>query len=383
LRTLRARYALAGEGLELLEGVEVVLEGGRVVDIYETSKKTSEVLVMPALVNAHAHLGDCAFPERWLSEGLSEIVDPRRGLKRRALEGADVAEAVEHGMKVSRAAGAFGVADFREGGAEGLREALRAGEPGYMPFGRVEREEELGEVLRLSHGLGLPEPGFPTPELAERAARAFKEAGKPVGLHLAEARREPAEEALRLGADFVVHGCFLDWEDLEELKRAGVALAVCVRSNMWFRLPPKLPEALEAGLKVMLGTDNCTFHKPDLWRELEAASLVLRRSGLYSEALARELLKAATVNAQEPLKVPWRIPLEKGSDGPLLVMDSRMLGLSRAKNKYSAVVRRGGPEALVEVLNAPGKPLIKSGRPAHPGGDGSGEGEDKRGQEDR
>lgn len=369
MEVVRTKYALVGEELEIVEDVEIVIEGGKVVDIYETAKKTIEAVAIPALVNAHAHLGDCAFPERWLKESLSEIVDPRKGLKRKALESANVPEAIRLGMSTSRLSGALAVADFREGGAKGLREALSAKELGYLPFGRVEKEEELEAVLELSHGLGLPEPGFPSPEVALKAAKAFKLAKKPVGLHLAEVRREPLELALELEADFVVHGCFLEREELEEMRKKGIALVVCPRSNSWFGLQPKLPEALEVGVKVLLGTDNCAFNKPDLWRELEAATFLLRARGEYDDRAARELLKSVTTNAQEPLKVPWRVALEKGSDGPALLLDSKLLGLDKTRNKYSALVRRGGPEALIGILNWAGKPLIKSGWPLHQGGD--------------
>lgn len=347
---IRSKYALVGEELELVEEVELVWEGGRLVDWYPTTKKVSDLLVMPALVNAHTHLADCYFPDAWLRESLSEIVDPSKGLKRKALEEADIKEAIKMGMEALRSTGSFAAADFREGGAKGLKEALEAREEGYLPFGRVEKEEDLEEVLRLAHGLGLPEPDFPTPDLARRAAEAFKAAGKPVGLHLAEVRKEPVQKALDLGADFVVHGCFLEYEDLEELKRNGVALVVCPRSNRWFGLKPKVKEAIEVGVKLLLGSDNCTFNKPDLWRDLEASAFELRSEGAFDDEAARELLKAVTTNAEKPLGLPWKTALVEGSRWPALLMDSKLLALDRSKNKYATIVKRGGPEALVGVV---------------------------------
>ncbi len=358
---LRAKYALVGEELELWEDVEVVIEGGRVADLYQTGKATENVLVMPALINAHAHLADCSFPDEWLRESLEEIVDPRRGLKRKALERSDPGEGIRRGMKLSEATGVAAVADFREGGLRGLERALSLHLPGYLPFARFETEEEIPKIAQLAHGLGLPEPDYPTEDLAVKAAKAFKALGKPVAVHLAEVRKEPVEKAFKVMADVVVHGCYLEKEDLEELRKKGVALAVCPRANEWFSLPVKVAEALEAGVRLLLGTDNCTFNKPDLWRELERASFVLRRVKAFDEERAKELLKAVTVNAEKPLKIPWRIPLEKGSDGPFLVLDTKLLGLDLSKNKYSTLVKRGGPEAIVRTLNWPMKPLIKSG----------------------
>ena len=83
---------------------------------------------------------------------------------------------------------------------------------------------------------------------------------------------------------------------------------------------------------------------------MELSALLLRRRGMWDEETAREIIKATTVNAQEPLKVPWKIALEKGSDGPLILLDSNELELPNTPNKYTAIVKRGSPTAVLGYI---------------------------------
>ncbi len=337
MRSLRAKYALLGEELYLAEDVEIVIEGGKVVDVYETSKHTQNVLVMPSLINAHVHTADYSLLELWPEKGLEEIVDPRAGLKIRALEQEERLERyVWEVIKISYRRGTFALADFREQGEKGLEIGLRGskGFPGYLPFARPP-----GNIWK-AYGLGLPEMNYPQ---AFEYAKKFKEMNKPVAVHFAENKEEDLEELLKLEPDFVVHANFVPKEWLEELKRRNVAIAKCLRANAWFKLPNNLEEVMEVGVKLLLGTDNAGWTEPDLWRELEFAFLSLKER---DEERARELLKAVTVNAQEPLKLPWKVPLERGSNWPLLLLNSKPL--RPGSSPYIALVKGRLPiESLV------------------------------------
>lgn len=328
MRYLRVKYALLGEELYLAEDVEIVLEEGKVIDIYETSKPTSNVLVMPSLVNAHIHTADYSLLELWPERSLEEIVDPSKGLKIRALEQEDELERyIWEVIKISYKRGTFALADFREQGEKGLEIGLRGskGFPGYLPFARPP-----GNIWR-AHGLGLPEISYPR---ALEYARKFKEMGKPVAVHFAENKEEDLDGLLKLEPDFVVHANFVPKESLEELTRRGIAIAKCLRANTWFGLPNNLEEIMEVGARLLLGTDNAGWTEPEMWRELEYAFLSLRDR---DEEMARELLKAVTVNAEDPLKLPWRVPLERDSNWPLLLLNSKPLRYG--SSPYIALVK--------------------------------------------
>jgi len=359
--TINVDYILKGERLELVEEVSLVFEGGRLVGIDEGWNGNgirAHALAMPGLINGHVHLGDSVIPERWIDKELSEIVDPSKGLKLRALskvDRKDIVDSMSRTIKIMKSFGIMGVADFREQGVKGVRMGLEAAKKaryqGYLPFGRVTKEEELLKLVEVSHGLGLPEPSWPNKSLAKRAAAVFRSFGKPIGTHVAEVGgADELYEALELGVNFVVHGINLELEHFEELKRRNVAVVMCPRANMWFKMEPKIHLAIEAEAKLLLGTDNAAWTKPNLWREMELSALLLKRRGIWDEDVAREILKAVTVNAQEALKVPWKVAIEKGSDGPIILLDLNEIELNWTPNKYTAIVKRGSPNAVVAYI---------------------------------
>ena len=328
MRSLRVRYALLGNELYLAEDVEIVLEGGRVVDIYETDKPTSNVLAMPALINSHVHTADYSLLELWPEKSLEEVVDPVRGLKIRALEQEENIEAfIWDVIKLSYRKGTFALADFREQGEKGLRIGIRAakGFPGYLPFARPP-----GDIWQ-AYGLGLPEINYPK---ALEYAKKFKEMNKPVAVHFAESKEEDFDKLLELDPDFVIHANYVTKEELEELKRRGIAVSKCLRANTWFNLRNNLEDIIEVGVRLLIGTDNAGWTEPDLWRELEFSFLSLK---YRDEETARELLKAVTVNAQAPLKLPWRVTLDRGSDWPLLLLNAKPL--RPGSSPYIALVK--------------------------------------------
>ncbi len=355
---LQVRYALLGRELELVEEVTLIFESGALSDVvegWEGRGIRAEALAMPALVNSHIHLGDSAIPERWVDKSLSEIVDPKIGLKIKELEKLskdEIIRSMAETLEKMMLWGTSVAADFREQGIKGVRMGLEASRrsmfKGYLPFGRFSSENGLLKLVELSHGLGLPEPDYPNEELARKGARLFNGLGKPVATHVAEVNGpEELFKAFELNPSFVIHGINLELEHFEEMRSRGVALAITPRANMWFGMEPKVDLALEAGVTLLLGTDNAAWTRPDLWRELEFTALLLRRRGKWNEEVAREILKAATVNAQEPLKVPWKIAIERGSRGPIILLDSKELDLDRTPNKYTAIVKRGSAHAII------------------------------------
>ncbi|ALU12270.1 hypothetical protein EYM_01975 [Ignicoccus islandicus DSM 13165] len=358
---VRVPYALVGEDLELVEEVTIILNNQGIEAIeegWDSKGILVNALAMPSLFNAHIHLGDSVILERWINKELSDIVDPRKGLKIRAFEKVkdeQMIKSMSQTLGLLKLIGVFGVSDFREEGYKGVKKGLSAAEranfEGYLPFARASSLEEGLKVLKISHGLGLPEPTYPDPNIARKLSEIFKNAGKPVGTHVAEVGgREELYQAFELGVDFVVHGVNLELEDFEELRKRNVAIVFCTRANNWFKLEPKLKYAIEADVKFLIGTDNVAWTKPDLWREMELISIKLRKDGLFDEEIAKRILKASTVWAQDVMKVPWRIPLEKGSDGFFLLLDIERLGFENSPNKYSVIVKRGGPETIVGYI---------------------------------
>ncbi len=269
------------------EGTVEVDPAGTVTAVHEGDDATTPDqpgLVIPAATNAHTHLADRIARNEVTATSLEEIVAPPDGLKHRLLGAATDRELVT-GMRLALAeadqVGAASVLDFREGGPRGAALARRA-QAGtgvdLVLFGRPTQPDrwiqEAEALLDMVDGIGISGISDQPDEVSQAQAEACRETGKPLALHLSEGRREDAEAALALSPDLVVHATYVTGEDIQALAEAGVAVALCPRSNALFGNRPPIPELLDVGLTLGLGTDNAMFHIADPWAE---AAFILDR----------------------------------------------------------------------------------------------------------
>lgn len=147
------------------------------------------------------------------------------------------------------------------------------------------------------------------------------------------------ERLLRLSPTLLVHGTRLSMKELEEIGRLKIPLVMCPRSNLWFSVGiPRVATALKKGVRLLLGTDNGGLVSPDMWRELETATLIARAED-PSFSDAKEIIGAATLNAYEFLGMQ---PIEEGARGNFVIIDGEVSGINRSLDKYMAIVKRGG-----------------------------------------
>ncbi len=364
---LRVGAAYLGEDYVFSRDVVILVEDGAISGILEARRWSGKyvdrrsLVAAPALYNAHTHLFDAAFQEAGIGLSLRETVAPPSGLKHRLLRSTPSSTLVQAFRDtVARLAswGIAGVADFREGGLEGCRLGVEAagGLPvAYVPLCRPSPGlDDLEEVVSLGRGLGIPSPLSYSEEGLARIRKAARRAGKPIHVHVSEDR----EDWLRgdylkaidpLGADVLVHATLLTEEQVGEIAGRVEGVVVCPRSNQWWGagLPP-LSALLDSGVTVALGTDNVAWVKPDLWREMEAAFNILRlqRPGYADPA---RVLRMATLDAAKLLGLGRRGLLEPGYAADIVLLDPARLGLQWSKNPLASLVKRGGPEAVVET----------------------------------
>jgi hypothetical protein len=127
--------------------------------------------------------------------------------------------------------------------------------------------------------------------------------------------------ALEAGFDSIVHGTYLDREDLFTIKRSKINMILCPRSNLWHGLKaPPLSDILEIGIDFALGTDNAGLVKPNIWREAEVALLLLRSAEMKGEEVARSILKSIFVNGYKSVHEKPRI-ISEGEEAHFLLFD--------------------------------------------------------------
>jgi cytosine/adenosine deaminase-related metal-dependent hydrolase len=280
-------------------------------------------VVLPALTNAHTHLGDAFITDP--PEGtLQELVAPPDGYKHRRLGEATDAEVLEGmgaALTTMTASGTTRFSDFREGGLPGTRLEACVGRPvDPTIFGRPAAgagdQDEWGRLLRVVDGIGASGLGDADPAALREWSRAARSAHLPFALHASEGRREDIDAILDLDPAVLVHMTSATVDDFAASAEAGVPVVVCPRSNARFGLVPDIPGMREAGLTVWLGTDNAMFHGPDMLAEMRH----LARMRWQGETLSAEDVFRMAMQARKPLNEGERLGVELGQPSDLAVL---------------------------------------------------------------
>ncbi len=321
--------------------------------------KLENVIALPPLFNAHIHVGDYAFPEIGIELSLPELVAEPHGLKHRMLKSTPrdrLVESIRRLFDYLVSIGVLGVADFREGGVDGLLVGLEASKNkplNYFPLARptsISREELL-TLKEKAYGLGLSTPIRYKVDELRLMASLFSDKVK--GAHVAEVPDNALKEftlALEeLKADYIVHGTYLGLRELEQLAERGIGLILCPRANSWFGVGvPRVDLVVKLDVLAALGTDNAGWVKPDLWRELEYTWNLIRLKGLR-DIDPRKILAMATINPLRIFKVEAEY-LVDGGEASFILIDGYSSNIVYAHNKIAGIVKRGGGEHVLAVF---------------------------------
>ncbi len=329
------------DGRRFLRGT-VLWEDGVIIEANASKARDplAKGVILPALWNAHVHLGDAVVTEE-LRGTIEDLVAPPHGLKHRVLARAKdeaVIAAMRRAMATMLRTGTVGFTDFREGGIEGLKllyAALATLPMRHVTLGRPAglsyEPKEVASLLRACEGIGVSSYVDWPPGEVEKLAADARRAGKPFAIHCSERIREDIDAVLDLKPAFLVHMVQATDSDLERCADAGVPVVVCPRSNAFFGLTPDISRMQRAGVELRLGTDNAMINRPSMLREMEFAYRIARLRG---EVPAREILDMA-LRGRKGIDPKSTIGLQPGGPADLFVLDLP-----------------GGPEASASVVQA-------------------------------
>ncbi len=312
----RAAIDIGGDGR--IEAVGAVDDLG---DTFDGTVRAVGGLLMPGLVNSHAHTpmilmrsaGDGLSLQRWLTEAvwpreaklspddvwwgqtLGSIEMLRAGvtttLENYFHEETILDAALTTGQRVMAAGGILSAvapenADF----------SRRVGEVADV-FDRLHQRVDRGYVAFSPHSAYDH-----SPERLAEVADAARERGALVAIHLEETQAERelvigqhgrsatqilSDSGMLDGAVIAAHGVWLDETDMAVLGNARAAIAHCPQSNGKLGSGiANVPALLSAGLTVGLGTDGPASNDSlSLWDELRLAPLFARARTANPEAL--------------------------------------------------------------------------------------------------
>jgi len=219
-RSFEGATIIAGAGMEVITAGHLVIEDGRIAALGRGPAPAGltaggevvaagDMLLVPAFINAHTHIGDVVAKEAGLGLPSWDVVMPPDGVKVRVLREADddvLVAAVRDAVSVMLRSGTTTFADFREGGAHGaelLRRATAGTGVRALAFGRhgshpphaeddLEANrgglapgllEELDSMLDTLPGWGVPLAFDVTDEGLRQTRAAVRARGKLLATH--------------------------------------------------------------------------------------------------------------------------------------------------------------------------------------------------------
>jgi len=317
----------------------LVVDGERVVGFSDMPKgDVVRSILLPPLIDPHVHSGDTFLRDEFsaMEVDLHEAVGPG-GFKHRALRDSHTREIVFSIIRFIEEASGNGVRyaiDFREGGVSGVerlrRAAVRSEASGLLtrivPLGRPSNGD-LDDVLAWTEGLGLSAVRDIEWDDATAWAEAAHRAGKVLTLHVSEQEREDIERVLSLDPQFLVHCVECTDGDLERIAEAGVPVVVCPRSNARFGLDLDAAAMMDAGVTVMLGTDNGMVADPS---PLAEAAFLVEEHGLDVDAVLGLVENAELLNRNTGIDLrtdPADATVVRGRD-PLDALHADVIGVA-------------------------------------------------------
>ena len=163
----------------------------------------------------------------------------------------------------------------------------------------------------------------------------------------------------------LVHMVHLDDSDITKLAETGTHIVHCPSSNTKLASGIcKVPQLLEAGVNVTLGTDGAPCNNTcDMLQEMRLAGILHKVSRMDSTSVPAEtVLETATINGAKALGLSETIgSLELGKKADFVVVDMRAVHLQPFFNPVSAIVYSATGRD-VEIVVVDGIEVVKAGK---------------------
>jgi 5-methylthioadenosine/S-adenosylhomocysteine deaminase len=154
----------------------------------------------------------------------------------------------------------------------------------------------------------------------------------------------------------LAHCCWLTKKEIKILAQTGASVVHCPVSNMKLAAGTMpLPEMIEAGVNVSLGTDSaCSNNNLDMFEEMKVTALLHKVSRLDPTLVkAQTVLDMATINGAKALGMEKEIgSLETGKKADIIILDFEKSHLIPRHNLISHLVYSAqGSDVETVIIN--------------------------------
>ncbi len=258
---------------------------------------------------------------------------PPDGLKHRMLRAASprlCVDAMNASIWTMAQTGTFGFADFREGGVNGVRYLQEANAECSLDsaiFGR-----DGGETI--SDGLGISSSRHYGEELT-RIVEEARHHGKIIAFHAGEKDSTDVETALSFDPDLLIHCTHATSQHIRSIADAGIPVVICPRSNWKLGVTsssqnPPVHEMTEAGIELMLGTDNVMFVQPDMAAEMAFCHYVY---GIDTQKILKMAVKGAHI-------IGRNYSIAEGNDARFIRYNTARSNTKFSQNMLTTIINR-------------------------------------------
>jgi len=365
-----------------------------------TALDAGALVVMPALYNGHTHMGDSFLPDGATGLTLEQGFFRPDGFKYRALAAIDRdthLERVTAQLRYMARTGTVCYLDFREQGAAGsllLRDAAQRvgvesvilGQFDGVPFDTATLAaneaplpeafvRELEAILAVADGFSESTMNDLTDPAWCKIREITDALGKRRAIHCLEnhAYRDDSlrmagvgdlERAISLLApDIIVHMTVADGDEIARLAESGIPAVLNPRANANLGLPlPPVAALMDAGVRLLLGTDNGLLNSPNLFAELDFTYKLAKSQ--FGNAMAPdplEILRFATVNGAAVLGGDHHGYLAPGLPASFVVVDFAQPHLAGTRHLPASLLTRVTPEDVLGTYRQ-GRPLYETPR---------------------
>ncbi|SHJ43368.1 amidohydrolase [Parasporobacterium paucivorans] len=368
---------------DMITGMDSIPEGFVPDKVIEGKDR----LLIPGLVNSHTHaymsvfrnLADDLSFDDWLFKSIMPIEDRLTGEDAYWGASLSILEMIRTGTtcfadmhmhinETTRAVEESGIraviARGLSGGSEdesGIRRLKEA----------IDEMENYRDCARISFMFGPHAPYSCAPEYLEQVIGKARENNVGIHIHLSESENEihnmqrergctPIELMERIGLfDIPVlaaHCVQLTDSDMDILARRGVSVAINPKSNMKLGNGfARVPEMLERGINVCLGTDGAASNNAlNLVGEMNAAALAYKGSTRNAQSVsAAQVFAAATRNGAKGLGLGSVTgTIEVGKKADLSILDLNNPQMRPKRNLISALsYSANGSEVDTVIIN--------------------------------